>query len=303
MSDLLLLPLLFLVAGALSVWFGRSRESGVPAPSVPRRPEWRFRSRVGHCDAGDGIHGYGDEATAVVNCRATTDRHKRAFVATRLDRCLDLHLQYGGEQDCNWACLGAGDCAEACPEHAIRMEDGLPRITSNLCTGCGDCIPACPRTVLSLIPAAAQVAVACSSNEPVARRASRCSAGCRSGMDCVETRHVAPGLVRAEGERRVLDYTRSANLVPLLGVCPAGVFHDRIAHRPWFTVNDNCSGCGDCLPACPVARCIVQEGPAGSRGRRARIDSALCVGCGLCVPVCPDQAIQVVGALGYDREP
>ena len=262
-------------------------------------PEWRIRGRVAWSGERDETHGYGSELSAVVNCRSREDQNLRTFESVRRESCLDLQLQYGGERDCNWACLGAGDCVDACPENAIRVVNGLPVIQASRCTGCGDCLPACPRQILSLIPADAQVAVTCASDEPVERRREHCHSGCASSGRCVENAFVEPGLLLVDGQRRVLDYSRSANLVPLVGLCPSSVFSDRIAHRPWFTVNEACTGCGDCLPACPVTDCIRAEGDAGTHGARARIHAELCVGCGLCVPVCPVGAIRVVGAVGF----
>jgi len=77
---------------------------------------------------------------------------------------------------------------------------------------------------------------------------------------------------------------------------------DRAPHRPWFTVNESCTACGDCLPLCPVPGCIVPAGEAADTPvgtRRVRIVAETCTGCGLCLPACAPQAIRVVGALGY----
>ncbi len=46
------------------------------------------------------------------------------------------------------ACTGCGECVEVCPENAITLEGGLPRINEVTCTGCGACIPACPEDAL-----------------------------------------------------------------------------------------------------------------------------------------------------------
>jgi heterodisulfide reductase subunit A len=45
-------------------------------------------------------------------------------------------------------CDGCGDCVDACPESAIRLEDDAPVINEIMCSGCGTCIPACPRGAL-----------------------------------------------------------------------------------------------------------------------------------------------------------
>lgn len=55
---------------------------------------------------------------------------------------------------------------------------------------------------------------------------------------------------------------------------------------------DECTGCGDCLAACPYdAISMAQDGDR----RLAVIDPASCKGCGGCVPVCPDSAIDLLG--------
>ena len=41
-----------------------------------------------------------------------------------------------------------------------------------------------------------------------------------------------------------------------------------------------CTGCGDCVEACPAGAIALVEG-------RARIDDATCAECGSCADVCP----------------
>jgi len=55
---------------------------------------------------------------------------------------------------------------------------------------------------------------------------------------------------------------------------------------------ENCSGCGICVPLCPysaVAMTTVGDKP------RAKIDEALCAGCGVCTAACPSRAIKLHG--------
>lgn len=298
--------LLLLAAGlAAVVQFGRRLPDEGPdrgAGSIqPAWPALRVRSRTGWCDVVETHEGYGDRLVAVLSCASPPERNRLRFHSLKRGSCRDLQLVHGGERSCEWACLGEDDCADVCPEEAIRMVDGLPRIDGAACTGCGDCVPACPRQILSLIPADAQLTVACSSSESAPLREERCETGCRDSRHCLASAHLLPGLVREEEGRRVIDYTRSANLLPLKALCPSSIFRDRIAHRPWFTVTQRCTGCGDCLPACPAPDCILPSGEKLPDGReRVRIQPGACVGCGLCVPACPEQAIRVVGAVGFD---
>jgi len=281
----------------------RSEVRGAPAPARPLRwPALRLRSRSGWAELAEHEDGFGPGHVAVAACRSREGENARRFVSTRRGSCLDLQLVHGGERACAWACLGEGDCARLCPEGAIRMEKGLPAVSALLCTGCGECVLACPRQVLTLIPAAAQLHHACASREDPLRRTETCTRACGDHRACLASRFLSPGLVRVDRDRIQVDYTRSANLLPLLSICPTGAFADRIAHRPWFTVNEHCTGCGDCLPLCPAPACILPDGPAADTalGRaRVRIDPERCTGCGLCLPACVPQAIRVVGALGY----
>ncbi len=294
-----LLPLVLL---GLLFWLDRRRNpASVPknrGPATPLPAGLQFRSRVTTSVAEPGWEGYGSSAVAVAGCASSPGENRLGFVSPRRGSCRDLQLQYGGERDCAWACLGEGDCAEICPEGAIRMEQGLPRIDAERCTGCGECVTSCPRGVLHLLPSDAQVHVRCASADPLLKRQDLCSLGCRESGRCLDNRFTEHA-VQARDGRRVIDLSRSRNLAPLIGLCPTESFADRIPHRPWFTVNERCTGCGDCLSSCPVEHCITQDGGAAGLGLRARIDPERCVGCGLCVPFCGEAAIRVVGAIGY----
>jgi ferredoxin len=64
--------------------------------------------------------------------------------------------------------------------------------------------------------------------------------------------------------------------------------------RPVHTTNfepevlATCSGCGDCVAACPVeAMTLVSANdPAHPKRKKAKLDAAVCLGCGVCVRVC-----------------
>lgn len=59
-------------------------------------------------------------------------------------------------------------------------------------------------------------------------------------------------------------------------------------------VEENCSGCGRCLSACPVKVIALEpERPDGSGRKRAVIDEELCLGCGVCVRNCRLSALSL----------
>jgi NAD-dependent dihydropyrimidine dehydrogenase PreA subunit len=53
-----------------------------------------------------------------------------------------------------------------------------------------------------------------------------------------------------------------------------------------------CTGCGDCVVACPVD-CLAMSGPLPWLCRPGQ-----CISCSLCVLVCPDEALHMA-----EREP
>ena len=64
--------------------------------------------------------------------------------------------------------------------------------------------------------------------------------------------------------------------------------------RPVHTTNfepevlDSCSGCGDCVAACPVeAMALVSvHDPAHPKRKKAKVEASICLGCGVCVRAC-----------------
>ncbi|MCX7862274.1 MAG: 4Fe-4S binding protein [Bacteroidales bacterium] len=49
-----------------------------------------------------------------------------------------------------FACMGCGDCEDACKFKAIRIVRGQAQIIKQNCTGCGHCLQICPTGALSL---------------------------------------------------------------------------------------------------------------------------------------------------------
>jgi ferredoxin len=65
--------------------------------------------------------------------------------------------------------------------------------------------------------------------------------------------------------------------------CPAGVCRELIT----FSINENCTGCGACVRACPA------EAITGEKKERHAINSAMCIKCGACRSVCKSEAVDV----------
>ncbi len=48
------------------------------------------------------------------------------------------------------ACIGCGQCVDACPVQALSMKDGKSQVDESLCIDCGACVAVCPTNALSL---------------------------------------------------------------------------------------------------------------------------------------------------------
>jgi ferredoxin len=57
-------------------------------------------------------------------------------------------------------------------------------------------------------------------------------------------------------------------------------------------VADNCSGCGNCLSACPVGVLTLEsDGEQGAGRKRAEVEKEHCLGCGVCARNCPRRVL------------
>lgn len=47
-------------------------------------------------------------------------------------------------------CTGCGDCTEACPSEALKVEDKKVVVNEAECSDCAACVDVCPEGALSL---------------------------------------------------------------------------------------------------------------------------------------------------------
>ncbi|MCR5045550.1 MAG: 4Fe-4S binding protein [Treponema sp.] len=68
-----------------------------------------------------------------------------------IHNCALIASVYGSLTDNDFDCIGFGDCAAACPQQAIVIQNGTAIVT-NECCGCGTCVSACPKQLISMLP-------------------------------------------------------------------------------------------------------------------------------------------------------
>jgi len=142
---------------------------------------------------------------SALRCSRNDGEVKKKHSYIGFDTCQAASIAFGGPYECNFACIGYGDCEAACPFHAIHMKDNMPVIDPEACTGCGVCVNACPKQVLQLIPKDGLCYVPCSSKDSGKAVTSVCKAGCIHCMACTRK---AKDVVNMVNDRIEIDYEK-----------------------------------------------------------------------------------------------
>ena len=127
---------------------------------------------------------------AVIRCNGSCENRPQTSHYEGAHSCAVVSSLYTGESNCNYGCLGEGDCAAACEFGGITMDPitRLPRIDSNICVACGSCVKACPRHLIELRKKQeSMIYVACNNKDKgiIARKV--CSVACIGCGKCVKT--------------------------------------------------------------------------------------------------------------------
>ena len=132
-----------------------------------------------------------DPTVAVVRCQGSCEVRPKTSEYQGPKSCAISSLIYSGETDCQYGCLGEGDCVAVCKFDAMYMDEetGLPVVITDKCTSCGMCVEACPRDIIEMRPKNKRdlkVYVGCLNEEKggIAKRA--CSVACIGCSKCVD---------------------------------------------------------------------------------------------------------------------
>ncbi|MCK5450772.1 MAG: RnfABCDGE type electron transport complex subunit B [Candidatus Omnitrophica bacterium] len=124
----------------------------------------------------------------LIHCAAEEKNKKFTAEYRGIKTCSAANLVFGGGLECQYGCMGLGDCTRVCPFGALYMENGLPRVDQTKCTGCGKCEKACPRNIISMREKKTEELyyVACSSHDTALRVRQVCGVGCIACGICVK---------------------------------------------------------------------------------------------------------------------
>jgi Na+-translocating ferredoxin:NAD+ oxidoreductase RNF subunit RnfB len=95
-----------------------------------------------------------DPTLAVVLCQGGCDVRPKTTEYQGPRSCTISAMIYSGETDCQYGCLGDGDCVAVCKFDAMYMDEntGLPVVITDKCTSCGACAEVCPRDIIEMRP-------------------------------------------------------------------------------------------------------------------------------------------------------
>lgn len=158
------------------------------------------------------------EMVAHIRCHGSDAFANKKYIYYGMDDCAAANRLLGGYMTCQYGCLGFGNCVEACPEGAIRIENGVAVVDRDQCIGCGVCLKICPKSVIELVPKNSKILVSCSNKDKGARTREACNIGCIGCKIC--EKNCPEGAIRVEGNVSIVDY-------------------------------EKCVGCGICAQKCP----------------------------------------------------
>ena len=165
------------------------------------------------------------EQVAIVRCSGDCNTVKNKLEYQGLSSCAAAKLLYGGPEACVYGCIGLGDCEKVCPEHAIRVVDGLARVNYKACIGCGMCVRTCPNQVITLMPDVERVIVGCSNREKGANTRKECAKGCIGCRKC--EKECPAGAITVVDNLSQIDYDKCVDCGHCQDVCPVGCVHFR----------------------------------------------------------------------------
>jgi len=143
---------------------------------------------------------------AFVACQKNS---KEKYEYTGKPSCLSASLIHGGPLECQFGCIGLGDCVAACAFNAIGIQDGKVVVCEDLCSGCGSCAAVCPKSIIKIVPKAQKTRVLCSNCHKGPNVVKVCTTSCIACGMCVKA--CENDAITLENNVAVINYEKCTN--------------------------------------------------------------------------------------------
>lgn len=168
-----------------------------------------------------GVEVQTEPKVAFIACNGSLEKSKTKFNYDGIQSCTAAALVNAGPLQCEYGCIGFGDCASACPFGAITIENGRPVVCGDICVGCGKCTKVCPKSLISVIPKSAKVRVACSNKSKGAPVVKMCGVSCIACKMCEKA--CESGAIKVVDNVAVIDQGLCTACGKCKEVCKRGV--------------------------------------------------------------------------------
>ncbi len=159
---------------------------------------------------------------AVVRCNGSCENRPQTSHYDGAHSCAVVASLYTGESDCNYGCLGEGDCVASCEFGGITINPvtRLPQVNPDRCVACGTCVKACPRNLIELrLKQDNRIFVACNNKEKGAVARKACSVACIACTKCAKT--CPSGAITIDNNLAYIDDTLCQQCHACVEVCPS----------------------------------------------------------------------------------
>ena len=184
-----------------------------------------------------------EKLIAVLRCSGSSNVRNKTTEYDGVLNCSLASAIYAGETECQYGCLGMGECVDVCDFNALHMdpESGLPVVNENNCTACNACVEVCPKDLFELRPLGVgkkhlRLYVACMNEEKGGIAKKACDNACIGCNKCVKV--CKDDAIVVENFLAYIDVNKCSNCRKCVYECPTDSILD-VNFPPRKAVNPN----------------------------------------------------------------
>lgn len=155
---------------------------------------------------------------AFVKCKGGC-KAKDKYNYVGANNCSVQESLHSGAKACKYACLGGGDCVNACRYRAIKINKrGVAEVDRSKCVGCGACVKVCPNNLIELKPLELSVGIICNNKSADPAIKKKCEVGCSHCGACMKACPV--GAIEVIDNIPVINREKCIECYRCVAACP-----------------------------------------------------------------------------------